>query len=220
MCSACNLRKPFVPSMALLFATDAFALTAPARPTVISTKYVEGVLTHIETFLLGAAGSPSASGSCTPIEATKAEAETARNLRSIFFDVQAAIGEPARDLERSACFVSDAEALERYLRDLFDLALTSAASCDYAAQGHYETAISYVWSRLYSLRRLGLDPRVQAPVAGDEVETIGAAPQDDDLLCPYHSAYALPVFDAGCQLPLLPGTSSSALQREMQVIDS
>lgn len=215
------MRFLFILIGTLLFTQEAAALTAPARPVVISTKYVEGVFTHIETFLGAMSG--AASASCTSSEATQSEAEAARNLRRIFFDVQAAVGESARDLERSACFVSDIEALETYLRDLFDLALSSAQSCDTTAQGHYETAIAYVWSKLYSLRRLGLDPTVQAPISGEEVTTIGSSHLDDDLLCPYHSAYALPVFDSGAGsigCTTLPGTSSLSLQREMQIIQS
>ena len=216
-----SMRFLFILIGTLLFAPHAAALTAPARPAVISTKYVEGVFTHIETFLGSVSG--AASASCTATEAIQSEAEAARNLRRIFFDVQESVGEPARDLERSACFVSDAEALEKYLRDLFDLALMSAASCDDAAQGHYAGAIEYVWKRLKNLRLFGLDPRIQAPSFGEEVETIGSSPMDDDRLCPYHSAYALPVFDSGAGsvgCTTLPGTSSAPLQREMQVIDS
>src|SRR3989344_9373385 len=122
------MRFLFVLIGTVLFAPHAAAMTAPARPALISTTYVEGVLTHIETFL-SAATSGGAGSSCTAAEAIQFEAEAARNLRSIFFDVQAGVTEPARDLERSACFVSDVEALETYLRDLFDLALLSAQSC-------------------------------------------------------------------------------------------
>src|SRR3989344_5605472 len=208
----------------LLFSQDAAALSTPPRPPVLS-KYAEGVLQRIEEYL-SAASWRSDSGLPGTCDQIQSEAEEAEALRTMLFDVQSSTVEASQDFVRSPCFRSDAEVLEHYLRDLFDLALESARSCDLVAAGHYETGVEYVWSRLSALRRFGLDPRTQDPASGEEVVGIplNASETDDDLLCPYDSLYASPPFGLlspplGCQATILPETASSFLQRESAITD-
>jgi hypothetical protein len=216
------MRFFFILAGIVLFTSEAHALSAPPRSTTLS-KYVEGIFDHVETALSTAPSGPGGA----PCDAVKSEAEAARKMRAIFLGIDETVTEAGKDIERTACFRADAEALERYVRALFELALQKSQTCDTAGQDAYEKQAQYVWARLWNLRRLGLDPRAQAPLdMGKEREIpIGASPTDDNLLCPYNSIYALPTLTfappgPGCRDSGVPSTASAALQREASTLKS
>ena len=196
---------------------QAYALSAPPRPVVIS-KYVGGIFTHVEQHL-----STAPAGTAITCDPVTQEADEARLLRDLLVDTDAAIIQPEQELAHTACFTHDAKELERYLRSLIDSTLAAAKACNPDDASHYRTMAQYVWRMLWRLRSSGLDPRAKAPLTemevGDEPPA-GALPTADDELCPYDSRYAPTQFlNVGCQFSLLPSTASSRLSREAKLMD-
>lgn len=200
----------------LLIAPQALALTVPPKPGVL-TPYVQAVVDYVDDALANVGGS---TGTC---DSTYSKAEAARELRSLLFDMDAAVVQPNFDIEQTVCLRNDVQALERYMRDLIDLMLASAYSCDAGSKAYYQEMIQYVWNMTVNLRRYGTDPRTQVPVSDKYVEKppSDAKDSDDDKLCPYHSLYAPPsVDDVGCQDDALPITAPAQLQTEMLFVNS
>lgn len=183
------------------------------------SKYVDAIFTRVENGL--AAALAGSSLPCTAQLAAAREAEAAESLRELLFDVGKAVVEPERDLERSACYLHDAQQLEWYLTDLIKKTLEQAKLCNPEAHAQYLHQVKVVWKFLYHLRRLGLDPEVQVPVMATEPVALPSpppAPTADDALCPYHSAYASPVANLGCWPPL-PSSASQRLTDEANFVE-
>ena len=218
------IRLFFLLSGSFLFITQAHALETPPRPPVLS-KYVEGVLAQVEGSLSSASGGGT-SGASDTCNAAQSEAEEVAAVRDLLSEIEGGTTDAIQDFAHSPCFRNDAEALERYLSGLFRLALQNARSCNGGATAVYEAAIAKIAEHLLALRRAGLDPRVQSPVTGNGVSEIpnNASASDDDLLCPYNSAYATPTFTLlspglGCQVSQKTSSIPSFLQREIGITD-
>ncbi len=182
-----------------------------------------GLLQRVKKYLDDA--QPDPPPSCAAGEKIRFEAETARALRDVLFDLRGGVIEPSQDIGRTACLRADAEALEGYIRALAELALQSARdSCDMQAAAHYLTMVEFVWNTLRGMRRFGLDPATQVPLVGTGAiaPPAGATPDKDDNLCPYHSSYAGMQFGGlGCQDLTLPAaTPSFRLFREVRIFES
>ena len=181
-------------------------------PDVIS-PYAQNVIQSMDDVLTSA--SSGGTGTC---DGSFNAAKATRELREILFDTHAAVLEPSKDIKRSACLRSDVEALEKYLRDLIDLMVLSAANCDDLAKASYQEAIRFVWDKLFFIRKSGTDPQAHSPLVDGIIDNppFGSSANDDDSRCPYHSVYAMPsISDTGCQDDALPITSNAGLQNEM-----
>jgi hypothetical protein len=201
----------------LLIAQNASALAVPSAPDAIS-PYAQEVIQSMDNMLTNAS-----SGSAGNCDGNFNTAKATRELREILFDTYASVSEPNADIERSACLVNDVEALEIYLRELIDLMIQSASSCDDSAKAAYQNAIRFVWNKLFDIRRFGTDPRTHSPFEGEVIDDppSGSSSSDDDTRCPYHSVYTLPtISDIGCQDDDLPLSARDRLQVEMSVMNN
>jgi hypothetical protein len=207
------------------------ALPTPPLPPVIARPYLDqpdasaplGLFQHIKKYLDDAQPDPPTS--CAADEKIRLEAETARALRDVLFDLRGGVIEPQLDLGRTACVRADAEALEGYIRALSELALQSARdSCDMQAAAHYLAMVEFVWNTLRGMRRFGLDPATPVPLAGTGALSPpgGATAASDDDHCLYDSRKAGMQFGGlGCQDLTLPSaTPSFRLFREARIFES
>lgn len=177
---------------------SAFALEVPPMP-IAQSPYIQEVFNVITTSLTNATGGTPAT--CTPFEKDLARKDAATEIRLLFADPIGAAKEPARDLDRTACYAYDLQAMERVLAQLIAKTIESAGHCDGNAQEAYRTATVFLWQRMRDVRQFGLAPMVQVPVTGTGSKNIPliATSASDDALCPYDSRYAPTGFSGlGC----------------------
>jgi hypothetical protein len=158
------------------------------------------------------------------------EAVAAEQGRLLLQDIDESVVEPWRDHLRTACFLVDAQGLERSLAFLLDRVLESAQNCKLDEQDYFAMA-ERVASALVALRRYGLDPRFTSGGVLAPAAPLGASTTDDDAICPYNASYASGTFGegtlpsgsgvvVGCTYSLLPPTPpETRLHRETSLFD-
>ena len=202
---------------------SAEALAVPPMPPTQS-PYIQEVFDAITDSLTAATGGTPAA--CTPFEKDLARKEAAANIRLLFADPLGGSKEPARDLDRTACYAHDLQTMEGVLASLIAETIKSAGMCNGSASESYRTATVFLWQKIRDVRQYGLSPTAQAPVIGTGAThpPLLATSASDDGLCPYNSRYAPTGFAGlGCNSAFFPVTAPlavpSVLREEIALLE-
>lgn len=192
------------------------------RAQSLPSPYVSGHLPALEAALAAVAGGPPS----TPCPDPNLEINAIQRVGDILLGAEQALREGSLDLtERSACFQYDIWRIEDVIESAVVDYLDRAEVCDVKAMEPIDAILVALADLLLAVRKGGLNPDFGRP-PGDPPG--GATDVDDDLLCPYHSAYAVPTLQdfqtlvswgKGCSDIDLPLGAEAILHEEAQLLD-